>query len=337
MKYIICDKPGQINLKTKNIPRLKKYYVLVEIRRVGICGTDLHAFKGDQPYFNYPRILGHELAGVVLKKNESKSSLKIGEKVVVIPYIECGDCDACKIKLFNCCEKINVIGVHSDGGLQEKIAVPAKNLISVNSLSFDEIALIEPLSIGYHALKRAKIKSADKILVIGCGPIGIGIISLALSFGCEVIATDYNLKRLEYVKNNFSKVKIIETNKNLKNDIQLTNKGSLVDKVFDATGNKIAIESSQYYVRHGGKLILVGIYKNNICFSHPDIHKKEIQIICSRNATKNDFKSIIKFLKKREFPSKSFITKKVSFDNLPSDFKSFYSKEKLLIKAMVEL
>ena len=337
MKYIICDKPGQINLKTKNIPRLKKYYVLVEIRRVGICGTDLHAFKGDQPFFNYPRILGHELAGVVLKKNESKSSLKIGEKVVVIPYIECGDCDACKIKLFNCCEKINVIGVHSDGGLQEKIAIPSKNLIPVNSLSFDEIALIEPLSIGYHALQRAKIKPANKILVIGCGPIGIGIISLALSFGCEVIATDFNLKRLEYVKNNFSKAKVIETNKNLKKQIQIINKGSLVDKVFDATGNKTAIESSHNYVRHGGKLILVGIYKNNICFSHPDIHKKEIQIICSRNATKNDFKSIIKFLEKRRFPSNSYITKKVSFDNLPSDFKSFYSKEKLLIKAMVEL
>ena len=335
MKYIVCNKPGEIVLKNKKTPKLKKNCSLIKIKRVGICGTDLHAYKGNQPFFSYPRILGHELAGVLLKVNEKSSDLKVGDKVVIIPYLSCGNCQACNLKLSNCCEKINVIGVHSDGGLQEIINIPNENLISENYLSFDEIALVEPLSIGYHAIKRSKIKSSDKVLVVGCGPIGIGIISLAIDQGCKVSAIDKDINRIDFVKKKFKKVNILNYDEKTIEKIKIFNKSSLCDVVFDATGNKKSIETSHRFLRYGGKVILVGIYKSDISFFHPDIHKKEIEIICSRNATKEDFRKIIKFLKNKKFESKSYITERISFKNLAENFENFYSKNKLLVKAMI--
>ena len=152
MKYIVCEKPRKFLLKEKEAPARKENEALLQINKVGICGTDLHAYAGNQAYFEYPKILGHELASEVLDIGQNDKGIKIGDKVVVMPYISCGICFACNKGKTNCCENITVLGVHADGGLQEQISVPIDLLLPANHLSDDQIAIVEPLAIGAHAI-----------------------------------------------------------------------------------------------------------------------------------------------------------------------------------------
>ena len=179
MKYIVCEEPGQFLMKEKEAPTFGENEVLLQIKTIGICGTDLHAYAGNQAFFKYPRILGHELGSQVLEIGKNVENVKPGDKVVVMPYISCGKCIACRKGKTNCCTNIEVLGVHTDGGMQERITVPADILLEVNDLSFPEIAIIEPLAIGAHAIRRAAIDEGEYMVVIGCGPIGLGIMKLA--------------------------------------------------------------------------------------------------------------------------------------------------------------
>src|SRR5688500_8560015 len=167
MKYIICEDPNRFALKTKSVPERTNGNALLKVKRVGICGTDLHAFKGNQPFFNYPRILGHELATEILETSNIQSNLKTSDHVVIIPYINCQRCVVFKAGKTKCCQKLAVLGVHNDGGMQEIISVHERLLLPANDLSLDEIAIVEPLSIGAHALRRAQIGEGDTIVVIG--------------------------------------------------------------------------------------------------------------------------------------------------------------------------
>ena len=200
MKYIVCEKPGEFLLKEKNKPIRKENEALLKIKKVGICGTDLHAYSGNQAFFTYPRILGHELASEVLEIGENDKGIKVGDKVVVMPYISCGKCIACRNGKTNCCTNIRVLGVHTDGGMQEVIAVPTNILLLANNLTDDQMAIVEPLAIGAHAIRRANIIAGETVAVVGCGPIGIGIMKLAQIAGAKVIALDMNKQRLQYAK-----------------------------------------------------------------------------------------------------------------------------------------
>jgi len=200
MKYIVCEKPGDFLVKEKTIPVRKKNEALLRVNKVGICGTDLHAYSGNQAFFKYPRILGHELATEVLEIAENSKGIKAGDKVVVMPYLSCGKCIACRNNKKNCCTNIKVLGVHTDGGMQEQITVPVNVLLLTNHLSDKEMAIVEPLAIGAHAIRRAAIKKDEFVVVVGCGPIGIGIMKLAQIEGAKIIALDMNETRLQYAK-----------------------------------------------------------------------------------------------------------------------------------------
>jgi threonine dehydrogenase-like Zn-dependent dehydrogenase len=251
MKYIICENPNQFTLRTKSVPERTNANALLKVKRVGICGTDLHAFKGNQPFFSYPRILGHELATEILETSNTQSTLKTGDQVVIIPYINCQQCVACKAGKTNCCQNLAVLGVHTDGGMQEIISVPERLLLPANDLSLDEIAIIEPLAIGAHALRRAQISEGDTIVVIGCGPIGMGLIQLAKYLGATVIVVDLNDFRLRTAQEKFGADKIIQAQHVALDQVKEFTDGKLADVVFDATGNKRAIESGIDYMRHG--------------------------------------------------------------------------------------
>jgi len=333
MKYIVCEEPNNFKLQEKEAPVAKEGEALLKVHRVGICGTDLHAYSGNQAFFQYPRILGHELAAEILEIGENEQGLKKGDHVIIMPYVSCGKCIACRNGKTNCCANIQVLGVHADGGMQEVISVRNDLLIPANGLDFNEMAIVEPLAIGAHAIRRAQVQKGETIVVIGCGPIGIGLMKLAQIVGAEVIALDMNNDRLEYAVNEIGVEHAFNVLQNPVEQISELTNGDMATAVFDATGNKKALENGVDYMSHGGRFVLVGLSKGELTYLHPKIHAKETSLLCSRNATMEDFQFVIDHL--REFPTNSFITHQVPFSEMISNFDSWLKPETGVIKAMV--
>ena len=335
MDYIVCEKPGQLKLQQKETPKCGHNEALLEIKKVGICGTDLHAYAGNQAFFSYPRILGHELAAKILKI-DNHPVLKSGDKVVVMPYVSCGRCIACRHGKTNCCRNIEVLGVHTDGGMQERFAVRKDLLIPARELSYEEMAIVEPLAIGAHALGRAGLRPGEIIAVIGCGPIGLGIMKLAQIAGAKVIALDINDQRLQYARDSLGVDHIVNVANDAVSKVKKITNNDLATAVFDATGHQKALESGLQYMSHGGRYILVGLSKDSLTFSHPAMHAKETTLLCSRNATFEDFQYVITLLGQKVFPTESFITHTVSYRQMITHFDGWLKPENGVIKAMVE-
>ena len=334
MKYIVCEKPGDFQLKEKDAPVRKENEALLQINKVGICGTDIHAYSGNQAFFTYPRILGHELASEVLEIGENARGIKAGDKVVVMPYVSCGKCIACRNGKTNCCTNITVLGVHGDGGMQEQITVPADILLPANNLSDDQMAIVEPLAIGAHAVRRADIKPGETVVVVGCGPIGIGIMKLAQIAGAKVIALDMNDQRLAYAKDKIGVDYVVNAGNNPVEAISEITNGDLATAVFDASGNKFALEACPDYMAHGGRFILVGLSKGELTYTHPKVHAKEMTLMCSRNATTEDFEHVISVLD--QFPTDSYITHNVPYTEMIANFDSWCDLETGVMKATVD-
>jgi 2-desacetyl-2-hydroxyethyl bacteriochlorophyllide A dehydrogenase len=335
INQVVCVGPGRLEHQKSNYPKRKPGEALLKIERVGICGTDLHAYGGNQPFFTYPRILGHELAAQVVDVDENPQDISIGDRVTVIPYLSCGNCTACSSGKPNCCEKIQVFGVHVDGGMREYVCLPIAFLISVTDLSPEEIALIEPLAIGLHALERSQIKATDNVVVIGCGPIGIGIIKLAMHRGASVVALDSNPQRVAFAQNVLGIDRAYTLEDNVLSRCRSYFGGNLASIVFDATGNREAMERGHQYMRHGGRYVLVGLFKGELCFSHPEIHAKETTLLCSRNATKDDFLAVIDYLKSGVFPASSYITHRIHVSKISKDMEAISSGTLEVMKAMM--
>ncbi|TRX57625.1 zinc-binding alcohol dehydrogenase family protein [Fulvivirga sp. M361] len=337
MQYIVCEKTLKFELKHREQPENTEGEALLAVKRVGICGTDLHAFKGNQPFFSYPRILGHELATEILEISDNPEGLKKGDKAVIMPYINCGSCDACQSGKSNCCQNIQVFGVHTDGGMQEVISLPTRLLLKANDLDLNEIAIVEPLAIGAHAIRRADVKTGETVVVMGCGPIGIGIIQLCKYLGAKVIAVDINEHRLAMVKDQFGADHIVNALNNPKEQIESITEGHLAQTVFDATGSKKAIEGGTDYMKHGGSYVLVGLFKGDLTFTHPAIHAKETTLMCSRNATLEDFEFVMKVLREGKFNTTAYITSEVAFEKILTDFDGWASPESNEIKVLTVL
>src|SRR6476620_4686173 len=199
MKTLVCTKPGEFDYEEREKPELQKGQAINKIKRIGICGTDLHAFEGTQPFFEYPRILGHELAGELVAVDGAEG-FEIGERVSFIPYFNCGECIACRSGLPNCCANIKVCGVHIHGGFVEYLSVPSYSLLHGERLSFDELSLVEPLAIGAHGVRRAAVREGEFVLVVGAGPIGLGIAEGARIAVGKVVVMDINDQRLEFCR-----------------------------------------------------------------------------------------------------------------------------------------
>lgn len=339
MKGIVCEQAEHFRMREDLAePELTDGHAIVSIRRIGICGTDYHAFKGNQPFFHYPRILGHELAGVVDQVGPNVDGLAVGDQVVIIPYMHCEKCLACRSGKTNCCTNMQVLGVHRDGGMRERIAVPASHLLKANGLTLDEAAMVEPLAIGAHAVRRSEASPEDTVLVIGSGPIGLGVMAFAKYAGAKVIAMDVNEERLAFCR---SWAKADHTINALEPDVkrrlaELTD-GDLPVVVFDATGNAASMSKSFEYAAHGGKLIFVGLVKGDIAFSDPEFHQRELTLMGSRNATAADFDHVMAVLGKRALDIGPFITHRSSFDRMIDSFEAWLNPESKVIKAIVEL
>jgi 2-desacetyl-2-hydroxyethyl bacteriochlorophyllide A dehydrogenase len=334
MKALVCTTPGQFDYINTEMTAPAEGETLLKIERIGICGTDLHAFEGTQPYFNYPRILGHELAATIL---ETKADgFTAGDKVTIIPYMHCGNCIACISNKNNCCVNMRVFGVHIDGGMREFVTVPNHALLKSEGLSLDELALVEPLAIGAHAVKRAAVTKGEFVLVIGAGPIGLGIAQFARIAGAHVIVVDVNDDRLQFCTTH---VGVEHTINPLKQDVmevlKLITSNNMPTVVIDATGNLDAINNAFAYLAHGGRYVLVGLQKEQISFSHPEFHKREATLMSSRNANVSDFEHVMESIKNGLVQPANYITHKVAFDDLATQFESLLDLNSKVVKAVV--
>ena len=336
MNTLTCVKPGILQYADVALPVYQKGFSLIKMKRIGICGTDMHAFKGTQPYFSYPRILGHELAGEFINGDGADDFLA-GDAVTIIPYFNCGKCIACKNGKPNCCTTLKVFGVHIDGGMMDVISVPSEALVKSEGLSFDALTLIEPFAIGAHGVRRAALQKGEFVLVIGAGPIGLGIMEFARIAGAIVIALDINAARLQFCTNQLNiKHTINAGTENVLARLNEITNGDMPTVIIDATGSQQAINNALQYLAHGGRFVLVGLQKEVFSFSHPEFHKRESTLMSSRNATREDFIQVIDCIKNGTIDPAIYITHRAKFENLLNVFETWMNPANGVIKAVVE-
>ncbi len=337
MQAIVLEQPEVFKKIELEAPQLTAPNdVLLKIKRLGVCGTDLHAYKGNQPFFSYPRILGHEIAAEVMALGENVTHLKIGDRCAVMPYRNKEIDQAVRRGKTNCGSTLSVLGVHEDGAMQEYITYPASQVFPANELSLDQIAMIEPLAIGSHAIERADVQPDDIVLVVGAGPIGIGTVAMALLKAAKVLVLDMNQNRLDYIAKKFPSVSCIKVSDSVENSLKEVLNGDLPTVILDATGNKESMQKCFEYVAQGGTIVYIGLFIGDIVFHDPLFHRKEITLKSSRNAVATDFTKLIRLLKAGLVNIDGFITHRLAFDTLHETFTKLYSPEERVIKAVIE-
>jgi 2-desacetyl-2-hydroxyethyl bacteriochlorophyllide A dehydrogenase len=339
MKTILLEKPGRFErVQTVNPRSPGPFEAKVKVKRVGICGSDLHAFRGRQPFFSYPRILGHELGVEILDLGPGDTDLRAGDLCSVEPYLTCGKCIACRNGKTNCCTSLNLIGVHSDGGMREEIIVPMNRLHRSESLSVDQLALIEMLGIGAHSVDRAKLCSGEWVLVIGAGPIGLSVVQFAQIAGANVVLLEQNPDRVDFCKKWFSVAHALDgSGGDITGELERLLDGELPTAVFDATGNAGSMCTAFSYVANGGRLILVGIVQNEIRFQDAEFHRREMTVLSTRNALSSDFTRIISLMESGVVNTDPWITHRAEYDDFVESFPGWLDPSEGVVKAMLSL
>ena len=339
MKSLVLQQPGSFAWKEEDEPKiLQPGEALLKVKRIGICGTDLHAFDGTQPFFSYPRILGHELGVEVIDLGPGVENLSIGDHCGIEPYYNPTQDHPVRRGKTNCGENLKVLGVHEDGGMREYIRYPAHLLHPSKNLSLDQLALVEPMGIGCHAVNRAQVDSEDTVLVIGVGPIGLGTVQFAKAAGAStVLAMDINRDRLEYLDKKVGVDAQIMAGEHAERDIRKALGGDLPTIVFDVTGHAGSMMKAFEYVAYGGKLVYIGLFIGDISFHDPYFHKKELTLLSSRNATSQDLQQVLSYIESGKVSTDPWITHRARFEEIPTMFPFWKDPQNRVIKAVVEL
>jgi 2-desacetyl-2-hydroxyethyl bacteriochlorophyllide A dehydrogenase len=311
---------------------------LVRVHRVGICGTDLSGYLGKMPFFSYPRIPGHELGVEVLEVGEGVANVRAGDRCSVEPYMNCQSCHACRRGHTNCCENLKVLGVMMDGGLTERMILPARKLHPANALTPDQCALVETLAIGCHAVNRANPRAGENVLVIGAGPIGLSVIEFVKLSGARTIVLDMNAKRLEFCREKMGVPDTVQVTGNELDDLKNLTSGAMAEVVIDATGSNKSMSQCLQYAAFAGRVVYVGITQQELSFPHaPVMHRRELTLLASRNALPPDFSRIVQLIEQGKIDTRPWITHQTGFDELPERFASFTKPETGVIKAVVSI
>ena len=310
---------------------------LVRVHRIGICGTDLSGYLGKMPFFSYPRIPGHELGVEVVEVGEDVANVKAGDRCSVEPYINDPESYASRRGHPNCCEKLQVLGVHRDGGMRSHFLLPARKLHPSTRLSFDQLALVETLAIGCHAVNRGVPVPGESCLVIGAGPIGLATLEFVKLSGARTIVVDMNAGRLDFCRRVMGIEHALPFGDSVEADLRSVTDGHLPDVVIDATGSNASMSAAFGYVAPGGRLVYVGISTEEVRFKHPIFHRTEGTLLCSRNALPADFTRVIGLIEDGRIDTVPWITHRSGFDELPGLFPSYTKPETGVIKAIVEV
>jgi 2-desacetyl-2-hydroxyethyl bacteriochlorophyllide A dehydrogenase len=336
MDALVCVKPGELKLMQRRRPVRGPGEVLVKPVRIGICGTDYHIYEGNQPFLDYPRVMGHELAVEVVDA-EPESGFAAGQLCVVNPYLSCGQCVACRQGKPNCCVNIAVLGVHRDGGMTRLLSLPPQNLIPAEGLTADQCAMVEFLAIGAHAVRRGAVSPRDRVLVIGAGPIGLGVGLFASLSGGAVTMMDRDPARLTVASVLFACTPSIVAGGDASEAIAALTDGEGFDVVFDATGSRQSIEAAFAYVASGGRYVLVSIVKGDITFTDAEFHRKELTLLGSRNATLEDFTRVMSAIRAGSVRSEEWISHRTSLADAGANLPVWAKSKTGLIKAVIEV
>lgn len=319
MLQIQLEKPGQFTAVEQPEPVVRAGEALVRVDSIGVCGTDLHAFAGRQPFFSYPRVLGHELGVEVLDPGRGTAGLRRGMRCAVEPYLNCGHCIACRRGKTNCCETLKVLGVHVDGGMQPLLALPANKLHPSAILDYEQLALVETLGIGAHAVERAEIRRDDFVLVIGAGPIGLSVVQFARLTGAKLAVMDLSSERLEFCRTQFGVEHTLKPSE-APGRLREIGSGDLPTIVFDATGNPASMASTFELAAHGGRIVFVGLFQGDVTFNDPNFHRRELTLCASRNGLSGTFRTIIGQMERGEIDTKPWITHRFTLAETPEAF-----------------
>ena len=340
MKAIRLERPGQFNrIEIEEPGRPGPGEAVVRVRRVGVCGTDFSGFHGKMPFYSYPRIPGHELGVEVAAVGDGVASVKPGDRCAVEPYLNCQKCLACLRGASNCCLTLEVLGVHTDGGLRERFVVPARKLHPSAKLTLDQLALVETLGIGGHAVERGAPREGEDLLIIGAGPIGLSVLEFARVAGAKVVVADVNPARLDFCRSTMgaSETVLLKGDGSELKDLEARTAGKLFPVVIDATGNVKSMSAAPAYVSHTGRLVYVGITSESMSIPHPLMHRREMTIMGSRNSVPETFRRIIGLIEAGRIDTRPWITHRSPFDGFIETFPSWTRPETGVIKAMVEL
>lgn len=337
MKTLILNEPRSFALIDLPEPTdIPPGHALVRVARVGICGTDWHAYSGKQPFFSYPRVLGHELGVVVESVNDPESDLKPGDRCSVEPSINCGTCIACRRGKSNCCANLRVLGVHTDGGMTERIVVNTRKLHRSSKLTLDQLALVETLAIGCHAVARANVEPGENVLVIGAGPIGLSVVPFVQAAGANVIMADVSDDRLATAQKLLNIRTTLNASKDLLDQLKAVTSNDLPTAVIDATGNPASMASTFELVAPGGRIVFVGLFQGEVTFNDPNFHRREITLLASRNALPGDFTKIITLIEHGRIDTTPWITHRSSIHGFLDVLPDWLKPEAKVLKAMIE-
>ena len=335
MLTVVCQTPGVLRAEDRPEPPRRDGEVLVRVKRVGVCGTDLHIFTGDQPYLDYPRVMGHELSGVVAEAPPG-SVLAAGDPVFVMPYLSCGKCIACRRGKTNCCVDIQVLGVHRDGAFTEYLSVPEGFVHKAEGVSLDQAAMVEFLAIGAHAVRRGEVEAGQRVLVVGTGPIGMAVLIFSRLRGATVTALDTRAERIAFCTEQLGAQAGVQVGPDDERQLAQLTGGEFFDVVFDATGNVQAMERGFRFIAHGGRYVLVSIVRDTISFSDPEFHKRGATLLGSRNATMEDFETVLAAMRAGRIPDKALNTHRLPLHGVPDGFARLLDPTQRVIKAIVE-
>jgi 2-desacetyl-2-hydroxyethyl bacteriochlorophyllide A dehydrogenase len=336
MLQIVLEKPGHFTATDAPPPMPAPGEALVRVHRIGVCGTDLHAFAGKQPFFSYPRILGHELGVEVLDPGSDPHGLKAGDRCSVEPYLNCGRCIACRRGKPNCCAEIKVLGVHTDGGMRPVFAVPARKLHRSATLTYDQLALVETLGIGAHAVERAEIKADDFVLVIGAGPIGLSVIQFVQVRGATLAVLDVSESRLAFCQQQLGVKHTLAAGPDLPARLRALGGGDLPTVVIDATGNPQSMAGTFDLPAPGGRIVFVGLFQGDVTFNDPNFHRRELTLLASRNALPGTFRDIIAFIEAGKIDTTPWITHRFALADTPRRFPEV-AADPTVIKTVIEV
>lgn len=317
MKGVCLNSANDVCIKEVEQPKAKENEVVIKVKSLGVCGSDVGAYRGTNPLVTYPRIIGHEIAGIVTKVPENNLDIKVNDRVIIEPYIYCGDCYPCSLGRTNCCEELKVLGVHVDGGMVEEFAHPIHLVKKVpENILWGEVPLAEPLTIALHSLHRSRVKEGEHVVICGAGPIGVMAGLVAQVYGAEPILIDPVQSRLDFAKNQGIKYTVNPVSENAVEVIKEITKGRMAEAVIEASGANASIKSMMDYASYAGRISLVGWPKGEISILTSMITKKELDIVGSRTSS-GEFQEALELISSKKVDVKPFISSIVPLEGVP--------------------
>ena len=339
MKALVITETGKTAFVERPKPQPAPGEVLLQIKRLGYCGSDLNTFRGFNPMVSLPRVPGHEIAAVIAEVTPGvPEQFKVGMVTTALPYTTCGKCSSCRSGRVNACKSNQTLGVQRDGALTEFIAVPWEKLVRSDKLSLPEHALVEPLSVGFHAVERGRVTSADTVMVFGCGMIGLGAISgAAFLRGARVIAVDVDDAKLALAKKAGAAETINSKTENLHDKLQALTNGDGPNVVIEAVGLPATFRAAVDEVAFAGRVVYIGYAKEAVSYETKYFVMKELDIMGSRNATLQNFADVIQVLESGRYPVKETITRTVPFAEADTALSGWAADPSRVTKIQIEL